>query len=56
MKAELRPSHHPVQLVLAMMKPLGVFLRPTFTKAAYCGLIIVRSLLESILGSDFVIL
>lgn len=56
MKAELRPSHHPVQLVLAMMKPLGVFLRPTFTKAAYCGLIIVRSPFESILGSDFVIL
>lgn len=45
---EMRPSHHPVQMFLAMMKPLGVVLRPTFT--------VVRSLFWSILGSDLVIL
>lgn len=56
MNTEMCPSHHPEQIVLAMMKPLGVGLRPTFTEAAYCGLNIVRSLFESILGSGLVIL
>lgn len=56
MTTEMCPSHHPAQTVSAMMKPLGVVLRPAFTEAAYCGLNKARSLFKSILGSDLVIL
>lgn len=56
MNTEICPSNHALQIVLAVMKPLGVILRPTFTEAASCGLNIVRSLFRSILGSHLVIL